>query len=48
VGVEKLDGLERICDLRGKQVTVLVADFRGRAFEVEVRPSALLEAITLF
>src|SRR6266446_3874866 len=40
--------LECILDLRGQQIAVLKSDLRGRAFQMNVGPSILLEAIRLF
>ena len=47
VRVEELDGFERVGDFRREKVAVLKADVGGRAFEMNVGPSALLEAIGL-
>ena len=47
VRIEKLDGFERIGNLGSQQKPMLVADFRRRPFQVNVSPSALLEAVSL-
>ena len=45
--VKQFDRLKRVGDLGREKITVLVADIRWAAFDVYVRPPALLEAISL-
>src|SRR5258708_25263100 len=48
VGVEELDRFEGIGNFRSEQIAVLEADVGRRAFEVDIGPTALLEAVSVF
>ena len=47
VGVLQFDRRESIGNLARQQVPVLKADVLGGAFQVDVRPSALLKAVSI-
>ena len=48
VRVLELYGLKGVRDLRGQQVTVLEPDLAGRSLQVNINPTAFLEAVGRF
>ena len=48
VGILELDCLQVVGDLGGEEITVLEADFAGRAFEMDVGPTVFLEGVGVF